>query len=76
MGSTENGGVQHQAPEGRKIGTHTPLWMFLTPSLKTKLKGGVDNLLMFGAIVIFLQVVDWVVEWAVGLIWKKVPRVR
>ena len=37
MGSAENGGGQHPAPEGRKIGTPPPLWMFLRPSLTNKL---------------------------------------
>ena len=31
--SAENGGGQHPAPEGRKIGTPPPLLMFLIPSL-------------------------------------------
>ena len=35
MGSAENGGGQHPAPEGRKIGTPPPR-MFLTPSLIRK----------------------------------------
>ena len=30
------GGGQHPAPEGRKIGTPPPLWMFLTASLTSK----------------------------------------
>ena len=38
MGSAENWGGQHPAPEGRKIGTPPPLWMFLTPSLKLKIR--------------------------------------
>ena len=36
MGSAENGGGQHPAPEGRKIGTPSPLWMFLTASLSSQ----------------------------------------
>ena len=36
IGSAENGGGQHPAPEGRKIGTPPPLLMFLIPSLNIK----------------------------------------
>ena len=43
MGSAENGGGQHPAPEGRKIGTPLPR-MFLTPSLtSSNTKYGINS---------------------------------
>ena len=33
MGSAENGGGQHLAPEGRRFRTPPPLCVFMTPSL-------------------------------------------
>ena len=42
MGSAENGGGQHPAPEGRQIGTPPPE-MFMTPSLSFTLNLKVNH---------------------------------